>query len=70
VANDEKPDGQSQSSGPKKDELQQELKDAGSSTSGTKAELLERVKQLDKVHRPDTYAVQIKPDGTFKRVSE
>lgn len=50
---------------PTKQELKQELNELDAPTEGSKAELAER---LNKVHVPDTYVVQFKPDGSFERV--
>lgn len=48
----------------KKEELAEELRDAGLPTEGTKDELLERVEELKAgdVHVPDTFAARFDPN--------
>jgi hypothetical protein len=48
---------------PTKTELQETLRDAGESTSGTKEELEERVEDLSRRHVPDMYVAQVRPKG-------
>src|SRR4051794_6904583 len=43
----------------KKTELQDELRSAGESTTGTKDELVERVEDLSKRHVPDVFVAQV-----------
>lgn len=44
-----------------KAELQEELAAADKPVTGTKDELLERVEDLSKEHRPDTFIARVNP---------
>ncbi len=45
-----------------KAELQDELEAAGQPTTGTKAELEDRVEDLSRAHVPDQFIAQVRPD--------